>query len=301
MTKEHSTARTRDLGRRLSDIRQQAGFTGTLLASGIGASNPSLSKFEAGARSMSEVRFIQYLTLCGLRSDDIMPLVELFRLPDNGYYVAGFDGGLLDELIALIVHETSAATIEEYENAVVPGLLQSRDYARSLYADCAVATAEVIELWVDRRMDRQLILEHDTSPRLTFFIGESVLRSIVGDRGVMHDQLMKLQFACDWDNCSIRVIPAAEYGRTGGPSSFRLMSFADHGPVATQDLITAMAFVEKRHDLAVYREVLERIDRVALSLGQSRALIASLADEYGRTEAGRGRGAAREVDIVAEE
>jgi uncharacterized protein DUF5753 len=101
---------------------------------------------------------------------------------------------------------------------------------------------------------------------------------MVNTPAIMHDQMMRLIFAPEY--CSIRVIPSAQYGRTGAPSSFRIMSFADHGPVASEDMMMAAVVAEKPADLAVCRKSLEWIDQVALSEGRSKELIVTVADEY---------------------
>jgi transcriptional regulator with XRE-family HTH domain len=276
-----STARSRDLGQQLMAARQAAGHTTITLAEAIGTGAPTLSRIENGLRGMSDVKLIQYLTLCGLKSHEIAPYIALSHTPDTGYHVSPFDGRVVDELMALVVHETTARAIEQYETLLVPGLLQSEDYARALFREGGVEAENLIERAVQIRVDRQSIFHRVQPPLTSFYLTEHVLRSMVGGSAVMHDQLMKLHFACSWDNCSIRVIPATRIGRVGEMRSFRLMSFADHGPVASQDLRPASVFMDKSEDIALYREAIKRIDRVALSEGQSKALIAQLADEYG--------------------
>ena len=287
MMDDTSTARRRDLGRRALLIRQQAGLTALALSKEIGVHAPTLTRFENGQRHLSDVKFIQYLTFCGMKFPDIEQLLALANLPEDGFHHAPFEGGIPDELIALIVHETTANTIEEYEHGVVPGLLQSRDYASALLRSFGLVATDQIEERVERRLDRQSVLDN---ARTIFFIGENVLRSVIGGHRIMHDQMMKLYFACARENCSIRVVPVDQYGAAGVASSFRLMTFADHGPVASQDLLNVSAFLDNPEDVAVYREALERIGRVALPAGQSQAFIAHLADEYGRAKAGHDAG-----------
>lgn len=302
VSRDFSTARSRDLGRQAAMIRERAGYSMMALAKEIGTGAPTLSRFEAGHRGLSDVKFIQYLTLCGLKSEDIDPLIKLSRAPDDGRHFADFSDGAIDDLIALIVHETTAKTIREYENNVIPGLLQAFGYARALIGEGGIESTDAIQKCVRRRLDRQSVLHGENPPLSTFYISEHVLRSMVGSAEVMHDQMMRLYFAAQWDNCSIRVVPADEYGRTCAPASFRLMTFADSGPVASQDLMTGMVFLERPRDIAVYREALERIDRVALSGEQTLDLIVTLADDYAWMEVGRHeRGAAGEVvDVAAE-
>jgi len=209
---ESSTARRRDLGRRALLMRQQAGMTATGLSEAIGVHVPTLTRFENGQRNLSEVKFIQYLTLCGMKHQEIERMVALANLPEDGFHHTPFQGGMPDELIALIVHETSASVIEEYEHGVVPGLLQSHDYASALLRSFGLVAQDQIDDRVERRLDRQSVL--DRTPMI-FFIGEGVLRSVIGNRQIMHDQMMKLYFSCARESCSIRVVPADQYGAAG--------------------------------------------------------------------------------------
>ena len=279
MTKDVSTARSRDLGRQLAAIRQAAGHTIQTLADAIGTGAPTLSRLENGLRGVSDVKLIQYLSLCGLKSHEIVPFVQLSHAPDTGYHLSAFDGRVVDELMALVVHETTASAIEEYETTLVPGLFQSAEYARALFHEGGVEAGDLIERWVEVRMDRQAILRRLQPPQTTFYLTEHALRSVVGGPSVMHDQLMKLWFTCSWQNCCVRVIPTSDSGKAGPVCSFRLMSFAEHGSVVQHDLLAASLFLEK--DIALYRGAINRIDRIALSAGQSKALISALADEYG--------------------
>jgi transcriptional regulator with XRE-family HTH domain len=266
------------MGRELARLRERTGQTMAALAEAIGTLPPTLSRVEAGTRRLSEVKLIQYLILCGLKYDEIMPMVELARSPENGYHLAEFTGKLPDELIALIVHETTAQTIEQYENTVIPGLLQSHGYARALHHACGMVAEGLLEAATQIRMDRQSVLKGKNPPGAVFYLSEHVLRNLVGSPAVMHDQLLRLCFAAE--DCAIRVVPSARYGETGAPGAFNFMTFAEHGPVASQDLMAAMVFTEKPHDLARYRDALKRLDRVALPARQSRQLIVTLADEY---------------------
>lgn len=298
-----STARTRELGQQAALIRQAAGLTGQALSARIGCVASSVSRFEAGmSTSMSEIRFIQYLSHCGLTDQEIAPLVRTFRSPDTGFHVSGYKG-LPDDTIALVMHETTARTIHEYENTVIPGLLQSADYARALLQQCGRLVIGTLDEGVQIRMDRQSVLSRRRPPRADFFIAEAALRTMVGGYRIMTEQMMKLQFATDWDNCTVRVIPTSAAGQLGDIAPFRLMGFADHGPVAVQDLLAAMAFLESPDAIALYRDALERIGRLALPLKQSRAFITRLADEYDRLGAEQrdAHGAAGYVVDVAEE
>ncbi|HWC81924.1 MAG TPA: helix-turn-helix transcriptional regulator, partial [Pseudonocardiaceae bacterium] len=90
MSTDHSTARRRDLGRRVALIRQRAGFNAMALARKMGVHVPTLCRFENGQRGLSDVKFIQYLTLCGLKPNEIEPLLAMHHTPENGFHHADF-------------------------------------------------------------------------------------------------------------------------------------------------------------------------------------------------------------------
>lgn len=282
----HCTARTRDIGQQFAEIREAAGISAYALAAQMGVSVPTLSKFERGLLGMSITNVIHYLACCGVKAPEAKHYAAMATIPETGYHISALNGRISDELLPLIVHEATTESIAEFECFTIPGLLQARDYTRALMQEGGFEAAEVIEAGVQVRMDRQLILSRHNPPVSRFFISEHVLRTTIGGPAIMHDQLMKLHFACDWPNCSIRVIPPDKLGHAGVPGPFRLMTFADHASVVTQDLLPATVFLEKHQDMALYGRSLERLDRVALSEGGSKALIATMADEYGRMGAG---------------
>lgn len=282
----HCTARTRDIGQQFAEIREAAGITAYALAAQMGVSVPTLSKFERGLLGMSITNVIHYLACCGVKAPEAKHYSVMASIPETGYHVASLHGRIADELLPLIVHEATMESINQFDCLYVPGLLQARDYTSALLHE-GVESEDAIEHFAQVRMDRQLVLARYDPPMSNFFISEHVLRTMVGGPQIMNDQLMKLHFASDWPNCSVRVVPANKLASSGVTEPFRLMTFASHGPVVTHDLLNATVFVDKEADLALYREALERLDHVALSGGPSKALIAKLADQYGRMGAGQ--------------
>lgn len=189
-----------------------------------------------------------------------------------------------DELVTLTLHESVASAIAHYESAVIPGLLQSRDYASALLGGGGQVASEALENAVQRHIARQQLLHRTTPPPpdITFFIGEAALRAVVGDHRVMHDQLMRLHFACAWRNCAVRVVPTSANDQIDTIYPFRLISFEHYDPVVAQDLFSAMTFMDKPAAITRFRAAVDRLNQVALPLRQSRDAIMRIADDHSR-------------------
>jgi transcriptional regulator with XRE-family HTH domain len=104
--------------------------------------------------------------------------------------------------------EASAKTLRWFEPLVVPGLLQTEDYARAIFRTRVGATGDEISEMVAARMERQAILECDTPPMLWVVVDEGVLRRPVGGKHVMREQLNSLMAAARRPNIVVQVIPA---------------------------------------------------------------------------------------------
>lgn len=279
-----SSARGREIGDRLKGVRVKAGFTAQGLAGLLGVSPSKVSRMESGFRGASELDVTMYLATCRAPREEIMALLELVREHDDGYRVRPHREQLPDELSSLIVQENLASSIIAFEPQIVPGILQTEDYARSVFQCGGLIDESGIRLRIEARLARQKLLRRPDSPRFTFFLQEHALRSMVGDMRIMHEQVMHLVLSSSLERCEIRVIPRSTCpaGIFGG--SFRIMRYDEHRPVVYVENLTASLFLEDRDDLLVYRDVVRRVADMALDAGQSREWLATLASDYDRVE-----------------
>jgi len=124
--------------------------------------------------------------------------------------------------------EREAVALRSYEPLVVPGLLQTEGYARAMLHVGGVNTADEVERIVLTRLERQTILTGARPPFLVMVIDEVVLRRLVADRAVMHDQLRHLIALTEsHPHVQIRVIPAGVPWHTGLAGPFALARLAD--------------------------------------------------------------------------
>ncbi|WP_020669224.1 helix-turn-helix domain-containing protein [Amycolatopsis nigrescens] len=278
-----SNARGREVGAELRRIREASGLTGQQLAEALGWSPSMVSRAEHGKRPLSEVDALLYLACCRTSRRQVERVREIAR-PAKGYWLRPYGLQPAEELRSLLVQEAAASAITCYEPTVLPDLLQTGDYTRALLVSAGQAD-DVVESRVLARAERQRQARGRRDRRLEFFVHEHAVRSVVGGHLVMHEQLMHLAAAgTTRPRYLIRLVrtSAGPFGALG--SGFSVLDFPDDPPVAYTPLPTAGLFAENPADLLVYRRLLTRLDRAALSDEESRRWLAQLAVRYRHIE-----------------
>ena len=116
--------------------------------------------------------------------------------------------------------EATAIRIHEWEMRVVPGLLQTEDYARAVIsAGKPRDTSAAIDRAVSARLERQAILNRENPPMLWHVLHEGVLRHVVGSPAIMREQLDKLAGLAREPGVVIQILPftASDHPGTDGP------------------------------------------------------------------------------------
>ena len=126
-----------------------------------------------------------------------------------------------DNMRTLMSLESGLVALRDFQNQLVHGLLQTGDYTRALLlsGNPVPFSAAKLERGVAARMARQQIIVKDPPPHVHFILDETILRRLVGDKIVMHDQMRKLLQATEKPNISIQVLPldAGTSSGLGGP------------------------------------------------------------------------------------
>jgi transcriptional regulator with XRE-family HTH domain len=170
--------------------------------------------------------------------------------------------------------EATAAILRWYEPLVVPGLLQTVEYARALLRTRIGDTDDEIEEMVEARMARQAILSKGKPPTVWTVLDEGVLRRPVGGAYVMGEQLGRITEAARLPNVVIQVVPlntGAHEGLRGG--AFIVAQFKDHPPVAYQDTAVQGQIIDSPDDIASLMVMWDTLQAVALPRAASLELI----------------------------
>jgi transcriptional regulator with XRE-family HTH domain len=178
--------------------------------------------------------------------------------------------------------EAAAGQLRLFEHSLVPGLLQTEDYARAVLNTRPVTTdAEVSELTA-ARLDRQAILYRDDPPHMWAVIDEAVLSRRVGAAKVMHDQLTHLWGMADRRNVTIEVVPLSAGVHGGLMGAFAIAETDGSAKAAYLETLTEGYIVESPAALSEVRLAFDTLRSEALPRGASRELILKWAGEHDR-------------------
>jgi len=275
------TARQRELGTRLRGLRNEHNLTVEDVAERLLCSATKISRLETGARrpSLRDVR-----DLCGIYEVDASTSAELMSLAKEaraaGWWTQ-YDDLNLDPLIGL---EDAAATITCYSMFYMPGLLQTREYAQGIISIVAPKMdPHVVQQRVDARLRRQQLLSRDSRPRYNVLLDENVIRRGVGNPELIAAQLEKVLETINAGRAVVQVIPFSAGAYATADGYFVLLEFegrADLWPVVYIEGLAGNQYLDRKGDIARYRECIDYLKARALSPQESESLIAKARDDY---------------------
>jgi transcriptional regulator with XRE-family HTH domain len=279
MQDREPTIRSRELGEGLRRAMHNAGLTGKDVARLLDLSPSWVSRLISGKRNVTAVQASAFLAVCRAPSAERERLLELCDEQHTPGWFQQHGSRLPLQLVTYIDHENKAVAISYFASTLVPGLLQTGDYARALLKEAGRVPADEIDARVAARLGRQSLFSRDRPARFTFYLHEFVLRLPVGGPAVMVDQLDLLERMSRRPYLTLRVVPAALGAHAATAGSFILMEFAEFKPVAYLESETSSLFLEKPVEIAAYQDILAALAQTALGERESRELIATLATE----------------------
>lgn len=289
MGRTNATACYRELGAELKKRREAAGLTGDHISRETGWHRSKVSRVEQGQVEISVVDAIHYLGACKVFAVEAKNLINLCAEAERqtGYWLSPHGEWLEDSLTSLIYHESTADRSVSYEPLVIPGLLQTRRYARMWIERTPGWSREAVEAGIRLREERQQILHRPRPGQFIFYLHEQALRLRVGNQNAMHEQLLKLLFVAAQSNVTLRVLPASAEALAVFGSPFRLLEYRDHNSLVYLDHLGSGLFMEDQEYVASYRRLLPKISSVALDEAESRMFIADLANDLDQGSRGR--------------
>ncbi len=219
---------------------------------------------------------------CDLYRADFATKTELIQLCKDaairGWWTA-YSDVFTGYYIAL---ETEAATIRKWEPILIPGLLQSEEYA---YEVIRAARPELTETQLDRhvsaRMTRKINLLGPGAPTLHALIDEAALRRPVGSPSLMARQLNNILQVSDWPSITIQVLPTAVGAHSGLEGAFSVLGFSDEDPeVGYTECSSGDVYVEAADQVLRLTLKFERLRDVCLSPEDSAAFIAAVRSSH---------------------
>jgi transcriptional regulator with XRE-family HTH domain len=179
--------------------------------------------------------------------------------------------------------EAGAVALRWFEPLVVPGLLQTEDYARAIIRTRFGLTEDEIEEQVAARLKRQEILARDKPPALWLVLDEWALRRPVGGPRVMLEQVNRLIEAARQPNIVIEIIPAGVGAHDGMAGAFIIAGFEDAPRVGYQEGALRGQPVEEPRDVAALEVIMDTLRGEALPRAASLALLEEAAKSWTST------------------
>lgn len=272
------TARRRRLGQVLKQLRDDSSMTIEQAAKVVGISGPHLSRVE---RAQVGVRLIVVKALLAAYEADPQTVEELTEIASTaGKRGWWHDFSLNRPYATLIGFEGAARLIRTYEPLIIPGLLQTEDYARALLQQGpARLTDERIAERIAVRRQRQLVLDQSTPPVLSLVLDEAAIRRPIGGPEVMRAQLLRVAEAADLPNVDVQVIPYAVGAHPGAQGSFVILSFApDERDVIYIEGMAGDLYPERQ--IEWYGDVFNRLQGIALNPHESVQFIRKAAEGF---------------------
>ncbi|MFF3360803.1 MULTISPECIES: helix-turn-helix domain-containing protein [Streptomyces] len=270
----HHRSRTprEEFGEEIRSQRRAAGLTQAELAHHVVCSPTLISHYEAGRRLPSD--------------DDVQRI-------DQALNTDGFFTRWLKELTstwasyfaAMAELERKATQIQQFALSLVPGMLQTPDYARAVFKGYrSHCTAEELDRSVALRTGRAQILESPTQPVVWTLLDEGVLRRRVGGHRVMAEQLHKIADMAEAGRLRFHVLPYSAGAHALAQSELTLLSFEHTAPVAYVEGFITGNLMKNPALVAQCRSAYDLALSEALPRERSLDFVRAVAEEYAHAE-----------------
>ena len=273
------TLRRRELGALLRARRQELGLTVEQVAERLEFSPSKVSRLETGQRGATARDVRDFCDLYGVSDGgERERLVNLAREGKQQGWWQSYD---LD-FSTYVDLEAAAVSTRYFLSVVIPGLLQTADYARAIHeAWVPEISPERIDELVRVRLMRQELLRREPPLAISAIFDEAALHRVVGGPSTMRSQLRQLIELAQVPNVTIRIIPYAVGAHIALESTFRILEFDDPArDVVFVEGLVGRIYLERAQDVARYSEVFERLTEIALSPQESIELMVQTAADY---------------------
>ncbi|MFE9398328.1 Scr1 family TA system antitoxin-like transcriptional regulator [Streptomyces flavidovirens] len=257
------------LGAQLAALRRAAGYTQRSLGERVAADEETIASIEQGRRA--------------LKADLAEVLDKL--LDGKGTLTAGVENLPEIDLFPLwaeqfMDHERDAIALSLYANQVLPGLLQTEAYARTVFRNRVPAYDEdEIDAFTAARIKRQEILHRRVPPTVSYVIWEPVLHLPLGGRQAHTDQLHHLRAYSELPGLSIQFLPLNRTAHAGLSGPFILLETADHQHLAYAETQRGSQWVSDPDEVSILARKYAMLRAQALTPEDSRSLLDRLLGE----------------------
>ncbi|MET8876765.1 helix-turn-helix transcriptional regulator [Nocardia sp. NPDC004604] len=284
-TGEPQSLPKRQLGQYLREAREEQGMSLATAAEHINRSAPTLLRIEKGITK--KLQPLEIEALCRLYEFDeekTEAMKGLAMQANTKNWWHEYEDAVRASFVMYLGLEAAAQEIATYQPDLIPGLLQTPDYARALMRSAfPLEATEEIERRVQLKMRRQHLITRKVNP-ITFrvIIHEGAIRRVVGGGRVMAPQLYHVADMSTHPNITVQVLPfTAGIPLGDSVGSFIILRFGeDARTVVYAETLAGDLYIEKPVSLRRYAGAYEAIERATLDEASSRSLLRRAAKEH---------------------
>ncbi|MBB5960202.1 hypothetical protein FHS29_006825 [Saccharothrix tamanrassetensis] len=273
------TVHKRQLGLALTSMRESVGKTQDHAAAVLECSPAKIRRIEVGDVAIRAAELNVLLDFYGATRQARKPIEELARAARKRRPRTPYGTVLPDFFRRFFNLEQIASEVLRYHAELVPGQLQTPEYARALIEANPFHQEEELERLVEARQARQALLLAG-GQRLHLVLHEAAIRTVVGGPEVMRAQLQHLRKLASLPNVTVQVVPFGAGAHAASSYPFVMLLFSDdQRPVVYLENLTTATSVEEPSHVAQYDLVFRHLLDAALSPAKSSALLATAAGE----------------------
>lgn len=274
------SVRARQLASELRRLRAAATLTGDEVAARLGWSPSKLSRIETGRTAVTVAdlrRLLETYRVSGALRDR---MVNLGRSADQRGWWDAYDDTLREGYSTLLALEDDAESELSYSQMLIPGLLQTEAYARSVIGIKNAPPGEIAR-GVTVRVTQQRVLTKEDPLELVAVLDEACLRRWVGGAAIMNEQLSHLINMARLPNVSLQILLFSAGFHEGLASAFKILHFPEEGAtdVVFLENMTSDLFIEDEGDVYSYTRAFSGLRELALDQQESIAALTQIASE----------------------
>jgi transcriptional regulator with XRE-family HTH domain len=239
------TVRRRRLAAELRRLR--GARTGGAVAKSLGWSPAKISRYELGQSSFPLEEIEKLIDFYGVTEPRRGQLLALAEDANQRGWWEDYADALTPDYMEFLGLEAGATAASEWHLGIIPGLLQTEEYARQIHLDyqSAIPTPPgIIERRIQVRLHRQELLTSREPPlELSVVLDEAVILRKVGSSDLMYRQLQHLVGVAELPNVDLRILPLAS-GGVRITDSFGLLSFGAQGAGSSASVLGDVVWVE---------------------------------------------------------
>ncbi|MFE2045740.1 DUF5753 domain-containing protein [Streptomyces sp. NPDC059477] len=245
----------------------------------IDGDKTKISRIENGRQGIRPLEIKELCKLYSVTDERVVTALLTARESRKKSWWQQYSDVLSPDFQQRLALETDAVRIYAFHTMVIPGLLQTREYAEAVIRGSGRHTPDLeIETSVNFRMERQAIFDRPDAPQYVCVLDEAVLHREVGSPRVMCKQLRHLVEAADRPGVGVQIVPHSQGTYAGFEGPFTIYSYPDpmELDVVGLEYLEGAIYLEEGSPVETYRRSFDHIRAAALSSRQSTELISRI-------------------------